>query len=118
MPKVQAEDLTELNVGQVVWGRTHPSIAARCSLLEQSMRRSICPVALDLLLDGIAARLAAKASRASVVATRGPPHDQPTADVPGRRRPLRCLQLIDQQRHRHPRKLFGPQIDGRDRRFG
>jgi len=26
------------------------------------MRRSICPVALDLLLDGIAARLAAKAT--------------------------------------------------------
>ena len=33
LPKVQAEDLTELNVGQVVWGRTHPSIGpgAACS---------------------------------------------------------------------------------------
>ena len=39
--------------------QTHPNIAATCGLLEQSMRRSICPVALDLLLDGIAARLAA-----------------------------------------------------------
>ena len=39
--------------------QTHPNIAATCELLEESMRRSICPVALDLLLDGIAARLAA-----------------------------------------------------------
>ncbi|MGV0813595.1 TetR/AcrR family transcriptional regulator [Mycolicibacterium boenickei] len=38
---------------------THPNIAATSSLLDESMRRSACESALDLLLDGIAARLEA-----------------------------------------------------------
>jgi AcrR family transcriptional regulator len=38
---------------------THPNIAATSRLLDESMRRSGCESALDLLLDGIAARLAA-----------------------------------------------------------
>ncbi|MGV9800378.1 TetR/AcrR family transcriptional regulator [Mycobacterium sp. NPDC003449] len=36
---------------------THPNIAATSHLLDESMRRSACEAALDLLLDGIAARL-------------------------------------------------------------
>lgn len=36
---------------------THPNIAAASRLLDESMRRSACESALDLLLDGIAARL-------------------------------------------------------------
>ncbi|MCV7159719.1 TetR/AcrR family transcriptional regulator [Mycolicibacterium brisbanense] len=36
---------------------THPNIAATSRLLDESMRRSGCEPALDLLLDGIAARL-------------------------------------------------------------
>ncbi|ALI25302.1 Transcriptional regulator, TetR family [Mycolicibacterium fortuitum] len=36
---------------------THPNIAAASRLLDESMRRSACESALELLLDGIAARL-------------------------------------------------------------
>lgn len=36
---------------------THPNISATSRLLDESMRRSACESALDLLLDGIAARL-------------------------------------------------------------
>ncbi|OBG81158.1 TetR family transcriptional regulator [Mycobacterium sp. E802] len=36
---------------------THPNIAATSGLLDESMRRSACESALDLLLDGIALRL-------------------------------------------------------------
>jgi AcrR family transcriptional regulator len=36
---------------------TYPNIAATSRLLEESMRRSACESALDLILDGIAARL-------------------------------------------------------------
>ncbi|WKG04788.1 TetR/AcrR family transcriptional regulator [Mycolicibacterium sp. HK-90] len=36
---------------------THPNIAASSRLLDESMRQSACESALDLLLDGIAARL-------------------------------------------------------------
>lgn len=36
---------------------THPNIAATSRFLDESMRRSGCESALDLLLDGIAARL-------------------------------------------------------------
>ncbi|OBC09207.1 TetR family transcriptional regulator [Mycobacterium sp. 852013-50091_SCH5140682] len=38
---------------------THPNIAATSRLLDESMRQSGCEPALDLLLDGIAARLKA-----------------------------------------------------------
>ncbi|MCV7066384.1 TetR/AcrR family transcriptional regulator [Mycolicibacterium farcinogenes] len=38
---------------------THPNIAASSRLLEESMRQSACESALELLLDGIAARLEA-----------------------------------------------------------
>lgn len=41
---------------------THPHIAATSRLLGESMRRSACESALDLLLDGVAARLDACSS--------------------------------------------------------
>ncbi len=39
---------------------SHPNIAATSGLLDESMRRSACQSALDLLLDGVAARLDAR----------------------------------------------------------
>ncbi len=40
--------------------QTHPNIAATSRFLDESMRRSGCESALELLLDGIAARLDAR----------------------------------------------------------
>lgn len=57
----QSDDRTWQDTYARLPAQTHPNIAATCRLLEQSMRHSICPAALDLLLDGIAARLAAHA---------------------------------------------------------
>ncbi|WP_280834459.1 TetR/AcrR family transcriptional regulator [Mycolicibacterium frederiksbergense] len=39
---------------------THPNIAATSHLLDESMRRSACESALELILDGIAARLSSR----------------------------------------------------------
>lgn len=58
-PEIQrSDDRTWQEIYARLPAETHPNIAATCGLLEQSMRHSICPAALDLLLDGIAARLA------------------------------------------------------------